>query len=136
MSADREILNLLDQQCCDYRDMYEVGRRQRSCIESDDLTGLEEAFAQMHQLMDQVRLRQAKLPRAPGGVREIEDRFALMRDWLERLQEQRLSTQRMAEELLKRNRDEYQQFGRGRRAVRGYQNSRPQEASRLYDGMR
>ncbi len=135
MSVDREMLALLDEQCQDYRHMYEVGRVQRVCIEGEDLVGLEEAFTHMHQLMDQVRLRQASLPKKAGGVPEVEERFALMRDWLERLQGQRLGTQRLAAELLKQNRDEYRQFGRGRRAVRGYQSTHPQEA-RLYDGTR
>ena len=58
-----------------------------------------------------------------------------MRAWLLRLQEQRLVTQGLAEQMLKRNRDEFRQFGRGRRAARGYQGARAQKA-KLYDGMR
>lgn len=82
-----------------------------------------------------MRLRQVRLPKKVGGVWEVEQRFALMRDCLERLQGQRLGTQHLTEELLRQNRDEYRQFGRGRRALRGYQSTHTEDA-RLYDGTR
>lgn len=135
MSVSPEIIELLDEQCRAYGDMYEVGKIQRACIEREDDRGLEKAFARMHKLMDEVRLRQGRLPKLAGGQRDVEERVAHMRDWLERLQEQRRVTQSLAEQMLKRNRDEFRQFGRGRRAARGYQNARAQKAN-LYDGMR
>jgi hypothetical protein len=135
MGVDPEVIALLDEQCRAYGDMYEVGKIQRACIESEDDRGLEKAFARMHKLMDEVRLRQRRLPSLPAGQSDVEERISRMRAWLLRLQEQRLVTQGLAEQMLKRNRDEFRQFGRGRRAARGYQGARAQKA-KLYDGMR
>jgi hypothetical protein len=135
MGVDSEVIALLDEQCRAYGDMYEVGKIQRTCIENEDDRGLEKAFAQMHKLMDEVRLRQHRLPSLPAGQSDVEERVSRMRDWLLRLQEQRQVTQSLAEQMLKRNRDEFRQFGRGRRAARGYQSARAQKAN-LYDGMR
>jgi hypothetical protein len=135
MSTHAEVVELLDEQCRAYREMYEVGRMQRACIEGEDDSGLEDAFARMHKLMDEVRLRQEHLPRSSGGESDIEQRFAQMRDLLKRLQAQRQVTQHTTEQMLKRNRDEFRQFGRARRAARGYQNARAPEAN-LYDGRR
>ena len=135
MGVDPEVIALLDEQCRAYGDMYEVGKIQRACIESEYDRGLEKAFARMHKLMDEVRLRQRRLPALPAGQSDVEERISRMRAWLLRLQEQRLVTQGLAEQMLKRNRDEFRQFGRGRRAARGYQGARAQKA-KLYDGMR
>ncbi len=135
MGGNSEVLELLDEQCRAYRDMYEVGKIQRTCIENEDNRGLEDAFAHMHKLMGEVRLRQRRLPPLLGSESDVEERRARMRDWLERLQEQRRATQDLAEQILKRSRDEFRQLGMGRRAARGYQKVRAQKA-KLYDGMR
>ena len=52
--------------------MYEVCKIQRACIESEDDRGLEKAFARMHKLMDEVRLRQRRLPSLPAGQSDVE----------------------------------------------------------------
>ena len=60
-----------------------------------------------------------------------------MREWLERLQDQRMTTQAVAERMLKSSREEYRQMGRGRVAARGYQAaSSALPNARLYDGTR
>ena len=40
MGVDPEVIALLDEQCRAYGDMYEVGKIQRACIESEDDRGL------------------------------------------------------------------------------------------------
>jgi len=135
MSTQAEMIELLNEQCRAYREMYEVGKAQRACIEGEDDSGLEDAFARMHKLMDEVRLRQGRLPQSADGESEVEECFTRLRAWLERLQAQRQATQSIAEQMLKRNRDEFRQFGRGRRAARGYQSARA-PGGNLYDGRR
>ncbi len=130
-----ETLQLLDEQCRAYGDMFEVGKKQRACIEQQDYEALELAFSEMHRLMDEVRLRQQKLPDLNASEQAVEMRIERMRDWLERLQDQRAATQSIAEEMLRLNREEFRQIGRGRRAARGYKAAHATDA-RLYDGTR
>jgi predicted nucleic acid-binding Zn-ribbon protein len=115
--------------------MFEVGKKQRTCIEQQDYEALEQAFSEMHRLMDEVRLRQQKLPDLNASQQAVEMRIERMRDWLERLQDQRAATQSIAEEMLRLNREEFRQIGRGRRAARGYKAAHATDA-RLYDGTR
>lgn len=137
MREDTKLLQLLDEQCRSYRDMFEVGRQQRKCIEADDYESLQDAFSQMHGLMDEVRLRQQQIPALDSAGEAVESRLAQIRDWLERLQGQRLATQALAEKLLKESREEFRQMGRGRVAARGYKAASSSSTNaRLYDGTR
>lgn len=130
-----ETMRLLDEQCRAYGDMFEVGKKQRACIEQQDYEALEQAFSEMHRLMDEVRLRQQRLPDLDASEQAVELRIERMRDWLLRLQDQRTATQSLAEEMLRLNREEFRQIGRGRRAARGYKTA-PATGARLYDGTR
>ena len=130
-----EILELLDQQCSAYRAMYDVGLAQRDCIEREDLSGLETAFARMQVLMDQVRLRQRQLPDLRAGGPEVVRRVAVMRNLIYEIEDQRRHAQEGAERLLDQARAEMRQMGKGRRAHRGYQAASPGQ-SRLFDGTR
>ena len=137
MPENIDILQLLDEQCRSYNNMFEDGRMQRKCIESEDYEALQEAFSEMHRLMDEVRLRQKQIDPLSVSSEAAESRIIRMREWLERLQEQRMTTQAVAERMLKSSREEYRQMGRGRVAARGYQavsSTRPN--ARLYDGTR
>ena len=61
MSENADILQLLEEQCHSYSRMFEVGSMQRKCIESDDYEALQDAFYEMHRIMDEVRLRQQQI---------------------------------------------------------------------------
>lgn len=132
-----DILRLLDDQCHSYSDMFEVGRVQRKCIENEEYEALQDAFSQMHKLMDEVRLRQQQIAPLTVEGEAAEARMARMEEWLERLQDQRLTTQAVAERMLKDSREEFRQMGRGRLAARGYKAaSSSAQNARLYDGTR
>ena len=135
MRESREMLEMLDQQCGDYRAMYAIGIEQRDCIEREDLAGLEKAFARMQELMDRVRLRQQRMPDPRGGGPEVRARVEIMRNLLYELEGVRHNTQQTAEKLLVETRGEMRQMGKGRQAFRGYQAAGPGK-SRLYDGTR
>lgn len=134
-ATSAEALQLLDQQCRAYGDMFEVGKKQRTSIEEQDYEALEQAFSEMHRLMDEVRLRQQQLPELDASEQAVQMRIERMREWLQQLQEQRAATQALAEEMLRLNREEFRQIGRGRRAARGYKAAHATDA-RLYDGTR
>ena len=137
MTENTDILQLLDEQCRSYNNMFEVGLVQRKCIENEDYEALQDAFAEMHSLMGEVRLRQQQIDFLYVSGEAAESRMVRMQEWLERLQEQRMTTQAVADRMLKRSREEYRQMGRSRVAARGYQaaSSTPPNA-RLYDGIR
>jgi hypothetical protein len=130
-----EVFEFIDQQCSAYRAMFDVGLQQRDCIEREDLTGLETAFARMQVLMDQVRLRQRQLPDLHAGGPEVVRRVAVMRKLICEIEDQRRHAQEGAERLLAQARAEMRQMAKGRRAHRGYQVEIPGQ-SRLFDGMR
>ena len=129
-------LELLDQQCGDYRAMYRLSLEQRVCLEREDLPALQTSFARTHWLMDQIRLRQAQLPTLEGDHPEVEQRFETMRCLLVDLQELREFNQRAAQRLLEQTRGEMRRLDKGRRAVRGYQNGASPAQARLFDGTR
>ncbi|MEE3259908.1 MAG: hypothetical protein VX293_11920 [Candidatus Latescibacterota bacterium] len=131
----REILEMLDQQCGDYRAMYAVGLEQRDCIEREDLPGLESAFARMQELMDRVRLRQLRMPDSRDGGPEAVAKIDALRHLLHELEGVRHCAQAGAEKLLAETRNEMRQMGKGQRAYRGYRSAGPGQ-SRLYDGIR
>ena len=137
MSEKADILQLLEEQCCSYSHMFEVGHMQLKYLESEDYEALQEVFSKMHRLMDEVRLRQQQIALLSANDEAAESYILRMREWLERLQEQRMTTQAVAERMLKSSREEYRQIGRSRVAARGYQaaSSTPPNA-RLYDGIR
>jgi hypothetical protein len=137
MSENADILQLLDEQCRSYAHMFEVGRMQRKCIENEDYEALQDAFSEMHGLMDEVRLRQQQIAPLSASGEAAEVRVVRMREWLERLQDQRVTTQAVAERMLKNSREEFRQMGRGRVAARGYKAaSSTAPNARLYDGTR
>ena len=137
MADEREILELLDQQCSAYRAMHDVGMEQRDCIEREDLSGLETAFARMQALMDQVRLRQRQLPDLRAGGPEVVRRVATMRNLICEIEDQRRCAHQGAERLLAQARAEMRQMGKGRRAHRGYQTQMVGLGqSQLFDGTR
>ena len=135
MADTCEILDLLDQQCGDYRAMYAIGIEQRDCVEREDLVGLETSFARMQELMDRVRLRQQRMPDPHNGGPEVVARVDTMRNLLYELEGVRHDTQEMAQKLLVATRGEMRQMGKGRQAFRGYKSASPGK-SRLYDGTR
>jgi len=135
MDELEKTLEFLDQQCSDYRAMYQLSLDQRACIEREDLPALQTLFARTHRLMDRIRLRQAQLPTLEGRHPEVEQRYETLRDLLVDLQELRQFNQQAAQRLLERAREEIRRFGKGRRAVRGYQNAQVGQA-RLFDGTR
>jgi hypothetical protein len=132
----QDILELLDEQCDDYRAMYRLGLEQRHCLEREDLEALGNAFAQMHRLMARIRLRQARLPqRGMSQPAEVERRYAVLEDLLIQVQALNQDTRRLAQQMLERTQVEMRQFGQGQRAVRGYREKAVHQA-RLYDGQR
>ena len=137
MADESEIFELLDRQCSAYRAMYDVGIEQRNCIEREDLSGLETAFARMQALMDQVRLYQRQLPNLHAGGPEVVRRVAIMRNLIYEIEDQRRCAQQGAERLLAQARAEMRHIGKGRRAHRGYQAqvAGPGQ-SQLFDGTR
>ena len=136
MSENADILQLLNEQCRSYSNMFEVGRMQLKCLESEDYEALQDVFSEMHRLMDEVRLRQQQIDLLYANDEAAESHILRMRKWLERLQEQRMATQAVAESMLKSSREEYRQMGRSRVAARGYQAaSSTTPNARLYDGI-
>ncbi|MBM81227.1 MAG: hypothetical protein CMJ78_11620 [Planctomycetaceae bacterium] len=135
MANLNELIELLDQQCGDYRAMYSVGLKQRDCVEREDLTGLELAFTRMQELMDRVRLRQRRIPDLGDDRPALASRLETMRNLLYELEDLRSHTQAQAEKLLVQTRGEMRQMGQGRRAYRNDPGARSGTA-RLYDGVR
>lgn len=137
MADESEIFELLDRQCSVYRAMFDVGIEQRDCIEREDLSGLETAFARMQVLMDQVRLYQRQLPDLRAGGPEVVRRVAIMRNLIYEIENQRRCAQQGAEGLLAQTRAEMRQMGKGRRAHSGYQAQvAGRDQSQLFDGTR
>lgn len=135
MQEIEKTLAILDQQCGDYRAMYQISLEQRGCIEREDVAGLEASFVRLHRLMDQIRLLQEALPALERSNPQVEQRCEKLRGLIVDLQEMRQFNQSAAERLLKRTRAEIRQFNQGQRAVQGYQSAQVVQA-RLFDGTR
>lgn len=134
-TAGDPLAELLDQDCADYRAMYQLGLEQQRCIAREDLQGLELSFERMHRLMDRIRLRQEGrlAPEAPHP--EVELRRAELRRLIGQLQELRRTNEAAVRQLMERTREELRQFQQSRRALRGYQLNQVHEA-RFFDGTR
>ena len=135
MVDNESIPKILEKQCSIYGQMFEVGRRQHHCIENEDYSGLNQSFMDMHQLMERARIEQDSL----SGVLDISEEYHIhvsrLKDWLERLQGQRIETQEKAEHLLEKSRAEARQIGQGRKAMRSY-GFLPSKSAKLFDGIR
>lgn len=135
MTENESISVALEKQCSIYKQMFNVGRRQHVCIENEDYPGLNQSFSEMHQLMELARIGQDRLP----NISEISNKYrrymVRMRAWLEKLQEQRVNTQREAELLLEKSRLDTRHIGQGRKAIRGYRSSNFKTA-KFFDGIR
>ncbi len=129
------ISEAVDNQCAIYALMYEVGRRQHHCVENEDLTGLNESFSEMHQLMDRARAAQDRLSEVEKLSEQYPEHVLRMKDWLDRLQRQRRGAQEKAEQLLEKNRADNRQIIQGRKALRSYGFSKS-EPAKLFDGVR
>ena len=135
MVDNESIRKILEKQCLIYGQMFEVGRRQYSCIENEDYTGLNQSFMDMHQLMESARTGQDRLPDLSEISQEYKTYVSRMRDLLERLQGQRMEVQKKAEYLLEKSRAEIRKIGLGRKAMRSYRSSHYKPA-KLFDGIR
>ena len=135
MVDNESIPKILEKQCSIYGQMFEVGRRQHSCIENEDYTGLNQSFMDMHQLMESARIVQDRLPDMSERSQEYNTYLSRMRDLLERLQGQRMEVQKKAEHLLQESRAETRKIGLGRKAMRSYGPSNYKSA-KLFDGIR
>ena len=135
METMESISEAVDNQCAIYALMYEVGRRQHHCVENEDLTGLNESFSEMHQLMERARSAQDRLPELEKMSEQYPEYVVRMKNWLEKLQLQRRGAQEKAEQLLEKNRADNRQIIQGRKALRSYGFSKS-EPAKLFDGVR
>ena len=138
--ADLEaILPVLDAQCEDYKALCREGQRQRDCLRSDDMQGMNEATRSMRVLMNRIQLRQAQLPPDLAGIAQrrpaVAERTAALRQFVHRVLQVRDESERAARELLEATRHQLHQFDAGRRAARGYQRVVPRQP-RFVDGSR
>lgn len=118
--------------------MLRLGVEQKSCIENENLTGLEAAFRGMHHAMVEIELRQIEMPDltdAERGDRGLRDAMASVSQIILEVEEIRKLNERALHVLLDRTRRDLERLGQGRRAARGYTNVRVRE-SRFLDSTR
>lgn len=139
MSELARALDLIEHQKQSYRVMYRTSLRQRECIECEDMDGLNRAFDEMHQAMEQILKQQARMPdlgwlseEEGCQVRVAQSRLRPVVDDVEQLRQINVQSIRR---LMEQTRGELRQFGRGRRAVKGYRSAAVGEA-RFFDGRR
>jgi len=135
MPPNSTVMQLFEAQHGDFERMYALGVEQRRHLAAGDVEALETCFAQVHGLMDRIRLRQERLADADAtdpAVRQWRDR---LRALVSGVQELRVANQRAAQGLLERARGELRGLGTRRRAARGYRTA-PPGGARLYDGTR
>ena len=136
MGASEDALGILDEQYRAYRDMYRVGLQQKACIEREDLTGLDASFERMHRLMGRIRLGQAEVgDSGTSASPEVRQRREALRHIVRELGTLNQANQTGVRDLLDRTRKELQHFGKGRRAAKGYRDTRSRDA-RFFDGTR
>ena len=138
MAELRKALDLLERQRIAYADMLELGMEQKSCIENEDLSGLESAFRGMHDAMVEIELRQAEMPDLTDGEkggRTLADAKASVSQMIIKVEEIRKLNERALHILLERTKRDLGRLGRGRRAAKGYTNPRVRE-SRFLDRRR
>jgi hypothetical protein len=134
----KKALELLECQGIAYGDMLRLGMEQKSCVENDDLPGLESAFRGVHRAMVDIELRQAEMPDLSGSERldrAFRESAASVREMIMRVEEIRKLNERALEMLLDRTKRDLGKLGQGRRAAKGYQNVRVRE-SRFHDSLR
>ena len=138
-TAVTTLLDDLDAQCADYQAMYREGVKQRDCLRQDDLTGLHDASERIRGLMDQVRLRQRRLPADLSQLEkqetEIATRIGALRQLIRSVLDVRDQSENAAHVLLEETRRQLRQADTGRRASRRYQQPSVQDA-RFVDGIR
>ncbi len=136
MGAREDALGILDEQYRAYRDMYRVSLEQRACIQREDLAGLDASFERMHRLMDQIRMRQADVGDGnTSASAEVRQRREALQHIVRELSTLNQANQTGVRELLDRTRGELQHVGKGRRAARGYRDTRARDAQ-FFDGTR
>ncbi len=134
MDASEPRADHFNEDCADYRAMYQLGLEQRDYIAREDLEGLGSSFQRMRRLMDRIRLRQAGRPAAGDSHEELRQREQLRRIITE-TQELRRNNEAAVQGLLERTREEMRQFQQGQRSLRGYQTTKLSEA-RFIDRVR
>ena len=136
MAAEEDALGILEQQYRAYRDMYQVSLEQKACIQREDLSGLDASYERMHRLMGQIRLGQAQVGDAAGSApAAVRQRREALRNIVRELSELNQANQNGVLALLDRARQELRHFGKGRRAARGYRDTRGRDAQ-FFDGTR
>ena len=138
MTELKKALELLECQRIAYGDMAQLGMEQKSCIENEDLSGLESAFQGMHQAMVEIELRQAEMPDLTDGARSDQallDSKASVTQIIMKVEEIRKLNERALHILLERTKRDLGKLGQGRRAAKGYTNVRVRE-SRFLDSRR
>lgn len=136
MDTLEKTLELLDQQCKEYKAMQQVGLEQKDCITRQDVDGLNTAFGRMQGHIDQIQLVQQKIPVFDSVDQvhpKLEEKRRQLRTLIVQLQELNLVNERGVRHLMKTTQEELHKFGRGRRAARGYQQNKNQNA-RFFDG--
>ena len=134
----KRALDLLEHQRIAYGDMLQLGLEQKSCIENEDLPGLESAFRGMHHGMVEIELRQAEmqdLTDGERGDRALLDSRASVKQIITEVEEIRKLNERALHILLDRTKRDLGRLGQGRRAAKGYTNVRVRE-SRFLDSLR
>ena len=139
MSELANALDVLEQQRQSYRALHRVSLRQRECIECEDMEGLSRAFDEIHRMMERILLQQARMPDVSGfdsvDRREVGAAQGKLRVVIGEIERLRRDNVDSIKGLMQRVRGELRQFGRGRRAARGYGKSAVGEA-RFFDGTR
>ena len=138
MAELKQALDLLERQRIAYGDMLQLGVAQKSCIENEDLSGLESAFQGMHHAMVEIELRQAEMPfltDAEKDDRALLDSRSSVTQVLMEVEEIRKLNERALHILLERTKRDLGKLGQGRLAARGYTNVRVRE-SRFLDSLR
>lgn len=121
-----------------YEHMYELGLEQKSCIENEDIAGLEVAFRGLHQAMIDIQLHHAEMPDL--STREnahptLQERRGAVRQAILKVEELRQLNARAVQFMLESTRGELNRLGQGRRAAHGYRNAHVRE-SRFLDSLR
>ncbi len=136
MDTLEKTLELLDQQCEEYRAMQEVGLAQKDCIARQDIDGLNAAFGRMQGHIDHIQLVQKEMPAFDSAHQvptQVQEKKQQLRSLILQLQELNRINERGVRRLMKETQEELHKFGRGRRAARGYQQIQNQNA-RFFDG--
>ena len=131
MAGLKRVLELLYRQRGVYGAMLELARKQKLCIENEDLPGLEAALGGMHEAIVEIQLRQVEMPVLTDGER-ADRKLAASRASVEKVilevEELRSLNERALVVLLGRTKQELNTLGQGRRATQVYKHSQVGEA--------